>query len=291
LKQNRLIARIKIASRGDVVLEQWGAWIVGAPGIVAAFLAAQLALILLVAPLWIWIVDRWRWSRLRAALIDAALDAHAASAFAAVQVSRELFRENGASPLERLSRVRRAIDVQAEAAGRFQRKCAMLGHAVNAAAASPMLATADFCDATATAMRDVVALYLREAVVRVGSNVAYGDDQLGFAPGQVVSMRYLDELARIADAFSERARDNRVALHAMGRRVRRGARRERLDSATEHAETLAADIRRFGQRLHPADPDSPEYRGRWRGEMAARTLDGLIARFNRGGMLKPLQLV
>lgn len=272
------------------MLGQWGNWSAGAPAIIIMIAAAQIALLIIAAPLWILIVDRWRWAGLRMVLLDAALDAHSGSALAAVELSRELFRENQASPLERLVRVRRAIVRQAEAAGAFQRKCAILGHAVDARSASSILVTAAFCDAVAMAMREVTSLYLREATVRVGSNVAYGDDQLEFRSGQLVSFRYLEDLERLADAVAGEAATNRSALRGLGRRMRRGVRGARLDAAAGYAETLAADIRRFGQRLQRADPDSPDYRSRPRGEMAARTLDGLIARFDRGGLVRPREL-
>ncbi len=269
------------------MLEQWGNWLAGAPVMLVAFIAAQIALLVIAVPLWSWIVDRWRWAGLRRLLLDAALEAHAGSAHAAVELSRELFRENHASPLERLTRVRRAIVRQAEVAGQLRHKCAILGHAVDARTAPAILATTRFCDVAAATMREVTALYLREAVVRVGSNVAYGDDQLGFRSGQVVSLRYLEDLGRLADAFAAEADANRKALRRVGRGMRRGARGAKLQAAADQAETLAGDIQRFGERLHLADPDSPDYRNRPRGEMAVRTLDGLIARFDRGGVLRP----
>jgi hypothetical protein len=272
------------------MLGQWGNWLAGVPVMLVAFLAAQVALLVIAVPLWSWIVDRWRWAGLRRLLLDAALEAHAGSAHAAVELSRELFRENQASPLERLTRVRRAISRQAEVAGGLRRKCAVLGHAVDARTAPAILATTEFCDATASVMREVTALYLREAMVRVGSNVAYGDDQLEFRPGQVVSFRYLEDLGRLADAFAVEADANRSALRHLGRQMRRGARGAKMQAAADHAETLATDIQRFGQRLQLADPDSPDYRSRPRGEMAVRTLDGLIARFDRGGLVRPREV-
>lgn len=257
---------------------------------VMAFMAAQIGLLIIAVPLWSWIVDRWRWAGLRTLLLDAAIEVHAETAQAAVALSRELFRENHASPLERLTRVRRAIARQAEVAGQLRHTCAILGHAVDARTAPAILATTQFCDAAASAMREVTALYLREAVVRVGSNVAYGDDQLGFQPGQVVSFRYLEDLQRLSDSFVTAADTNRGVLHRLGRRMRSGTRGARLAAAAEHAETLATDVQRFGQRLQLADPDSPDYRNRPRGEMAARTLDGLIARFDRGGLVRPREV-
>ncbi|OYX49888.1 MAG: hypothetical protein B7Y97_08220 [Sphingomonas sp. 32-66-10] len=269
---------------------QWQTWLAGAPAVVIAFMAAQLALLVIAVPLWSWIVDRWRWAGLRRLLLDAALEAHGETAQAAVALSRELFRENQASPLERLTRVRRSIAHQAEVGGQLRGKCAILGHAVDARTAPAILATTQFCDAAASTMREVTALYLREAVVRVGSNVAYGDDQLGFRPGQVVSSRYLEDLQRLSDSFSVAAEANRATFRRLGRRMRRGAHGAKLAAAAEHADTLAIDIQRFGQRLHRADPDSPDYRNRPRGEMAARTLDGLIARFDRGGLVRPREV-
>lgn len=272
------------------MLGQWETWLAGAPALVIAFMAAQIALLIVAVPLWSWIVDRWRWAGLRRLLLDAALDAHFGTAQAAVELSRELFRENQASPLERLTRVRRAIARQAGAAGQLRHKCAILGHAVDARTAPAILATTRFCDVAASTMREVTALYLREAVVRVGSNVAYGDDQLGFRPGQVVSFRYLEDLQRLSDAFATEAEANRGVLRGRGRRMRSGTRGAKLAAAAEHAATLAVDIQRFGQRLHLADPDSPDYRNRPRGEMATRTLDGLIARFDRGGLVRPREV-
>lgn len=273
------------------MVEQWGNWLAGAPALVIAFIAAQIALLVIAVPLWSWIVDRWRWAGLRRLLRDAALEAHAGSTHAAVELSRELFRENHASPLERLTRIRRAIVRQAEAAGGLRQKCTILGHAVDARTAPAILETTRFCDVAASTMREVTTLYLREAVVRVGSNVAYGDDQLGFLPGQVVSFRYLEDLQRLSDAFAREAEANRSVLRRLGRSMRSGMRKAKLAAAAEHAETLAIDIQRFGQRLQLADPDSPDYRNRPRGEMAARTLDGLIARFDRGGLLRPREVV
>lgn len=272
------------------MLGQWETWLAGAPVMLVAFIAAQIALLIVAVPLWSWIVDRWRWAGLRRLLLDAALEAHTETAQAAVALSRELFRENQASPLERLTRIRRAIARQAEVAGGLRRKCAVLGHAVDARTAPAILATTQFCDAAASVMREVTALYLREAVVRVGSNVAYGDDQLGFRPGQVVSFRYLEDLQRLSDSFATEAEANRGVLRRRGRRMRSGTRGAKLAAAAEHAATLTIDIQRFGQRLHLSDPDSPDYRNRPRGEMAARTLDGLIARFDRGGLVRPREV-
>lgn len=272
------------------MVEQWGNWLAGAPVMLVALIAAQVALLVIAVPLWSWIVDRWRWAGLRRLLLDAALEAHAETAQAAVALSRELFRENQASPLERLTRVRRAIARQAEVAGGLRRKCAVLGHAVDARTAPAILATTQFCDAAASVMREVTALYLREAVVRVGSNVAYGDDQLGFLPGQVVSFRYLEDLQRLSDSFASETAANRSVLRRLGRSMRSGTRKAKLAAAADHAETLAIDIQRFSQRLQLADPDSPDYRNRPRGEMATRTLDGLIARFDRGGLVRPREV-
>lgn len=275
---------------GGVMLEQWELWLAGAPALMIAFMAVQIALLVIAVPLWSWIVDRWRWAGLRRLLLDAALEAHVDTAQAAVALSRELFRENQASPLERLTRIRRAIARQAEAAGGLRHKCTIMGHAVDARTAPAILATTRFCDTAASTMREVTALYLREAVVRVGSNVAYGDDQLGFLPGQVVSVRYLEDLQRLSDSFAAEAEANGVALRQSGRRMRSGTHCARLAAAAEHAKTLAIDIQRFGQRLQRADPDSPDYRSRSRGEMAVRTLDGLIARFDRGGLVRPREV-
>lgn len=272
------------------MLGQWGNWFAGAPAVVIALVATQIALLVIAVPLWSWIVDRWRWAGLRTLLLDAALKAHVETAQAAVALSRELFRENHASPLERLTRVRRAIARQAEVAGQLRHSCAILGHAVDARTAPAILATTQFCAAAALTMREVTALYLREAVVRVGSNVAYGDDQLGFHAGQVVAFRYLEDLQRLSESYASAAEANRGALHRLGRRMRSGQRGAQLTTAAEHSQTLAADVRRFGQRLHLTDPDSPDYRNRPRGEMTARTLDGLIARFDRGGLVRPREV-
>ena len=272
-----------------MVIETWGRWVAGAPAMAAMLIGIQAALLVVAAPLWIGVIDRLRWSGLRGHLIASALDAHVASARSALALSRALFRENHASPLERRDRVRRAIAHQAEAGARLERQCAVLGHAVDARTAPAVLAAIALSDAAATVLRDVTTLYLREATVRVGSNVAYGDDQLGFRAGQVVSARYLDELLRLADRLVAEVATSRAALCRSARRMRRGPARAQLDAADEDASALARDIAQFGGKLHAIDPESPEHRSRWRGDMTTRTLDGLIARFNRGGLIRPLQ--
>lgn len=273
-----------------MVIETWGRWLASAPAVAAMVIGIQAALLLVAVPLWSWLTDRWRWGGLRRQLITGAMNAHVEAARSALEVSRALFRENQASPLERLDRVRRAIAHQAQAAAQFERQCAVLGHAVDARTAPAVLAAIALCDAAATVLRDLTSLYLREATVRVGSNVAYGDDQLGFRAGQVVSARYLDELSRLADRFAADVATSRAALCRSARQMRRGPARAQLDAADDDASALARDIACCGSKLHAIDPESPEHRSRWRGDMTIRTLDGLIARFNRGGLIRPLQL-
>lgn len=59
------------------------------------------------------------------------------------------------------------------------------------------------------------------------------------------------------------------------------AARAELARIGEVAAMLGDDVRRFCARLHPADAGDVTYKTRAQGERVTRTLDGLIARFDR----------
>ena len=125
-------------------------------------------------------------------------------------------------------------------------------------------------------------LYLGQATVRVGANAVHGDDQLGYASAQLVSLSYIAEMEALADGFADAAAEHRARMEgALGRKARKAARAD-LDRIGADVAMLGADVRRFCGRLQAADAGDSTYKTRERGERGARTLDGLIARFDRG---------
>jgi hypothetical protein len=247
----------------------------------AFFLGLELVLLLVAVPLWLRALERGRWKGMRRRLTDAAFAAHLASTEAADAVARQLFRDTGAAPLDRLGKVRAAIEAQRAAAARLGQVASVSSGAVDARLAEVLTGTLDFCARTEAMLAGLVRLYLKEATVRRASNVVHGEDFLGFEDRRIVSLAYVEELERLGTDFAAAAAENRALLdRAMRRRDRSGLSGERA-AAEQAVDAFRADLAGFAAQLQPADPDSTEYRSRDAGERTPRTLDQLIARFDR----------
>jgi hypothetical protein len=268
------------------VQDWWGAflgWMTRDPAWLAAFevgaffFVAGLACVLVLLR---W-RDRARWRPMRRMLALAALQAHRDCGENVLALSREFFRENEGAPLERLIRARRAIERQAADAARFGRVVTIYAPAVDARRAVLLADTAALVGLAEETLAGLSRLYLGQATVRVGANVVHGDDALGYAPAQLVSLGYVAEMEALADGFADAAAGHRGRVEkALGRRGRKAA-REDLERIGADVAMLGADVRRFCAKLQPSDAGCVAYKTRPQGERVARTLDGLIARFDR----------
>lgn len=248
----------------------------------AFFFALGLGLVLALLPWWLARVERARWRPLRRMLALAALQAHRDCGENVVALSRQFFRENAGAPLERLIRARRAIERQQSDGARFARLVSVYAPAVDARHAALLADTAALTELAERTLAGLTRLYLGQAMVRVGANAVHGDDQLGYAPAQLVSLSYVAEMEALADGFADAAAEHRARTEAaLGRRARRAARDE-LGRVGADVAMLGADVRRFCGKLQATDAGDPTYKTRDRGERGGRTLDGLIARFDRG---------
>lgn len=248
----------------------------------AFFFGVGLVLVLALLPWWLARVEQARWRPMRRMLALAALQAHRDCGENVVALSHQFFRENEAPPLERLIRARRAIEAQQASGARFGRVVAVYAPAVDARHAALLADTAALVERAERTLAGLSRLYLGQATVRVGANAVHGDDALGYASAQLVSLSYVAEMEALADGFVEVAGDHRGRLErALGRRARKALRGE-LDRIGEAVATLGADVRRFCAGLQPADASDVAYKVRVRGERSARSLDALIARFDRG---------
>jgi hypothetical protein len=249
----------------------------------AFFFALGLVLVLVLLPWWMGQVERRRWRPMRQLLVLAALQAHRDCGANVVALSREFFRENMGAPLERLVRVRRAIEQQQADSARLSRVMAIYAPAVDSRHAELLATTAALAELAERTLDGLARLYLGQASVRVGANAVHGDDQLGYAPAQLVSLGYVREMERLADAFADAAAEHHAMVErALGRRGRKSV-AEELQRIGADVAMLGADVRRFCARLQPVDADCPTYKTRGEGDRVARTLDGLIARFDRRG--------
>lgn len=248
----------------------------------AFFFAMGLVLVLALLPWWLARVERARWRPMRRMLALAALQAHRDCGENVVALSQQFFRENEGAPLERLIRARRAIEAQQAGGARFGRAMSVYAPAVDARQAALLADTAALAELAERTLAGLARLYLGQATVRVGANAVHGDDALGYAPAQLVTLGYVAEMEALADGFVEAAEDHRGRLErALGRRARKALRGE-LDRIGADVAMLGADVRRFCARLQPADADDVAYKMRVRGERGARSLDALIVRFDRG---------
>jgi hypothetical protein len=258
-------------------------WLGSGAGMLTAFLVAQLVLVLVALPLWLRFLERRRWAGMRRALVREAWAAHEAATEGAAALSWYLMGEG--PPLSRLQQVRRALAAQGAARERFVALMAVHSGAMSAPLAAVATGTIGFADDATEALGGLTRLYLKEARVLVAGNVVHGEDVLGFEPGQIVALDYVAELEALAAGFVAAEAADRARLgKAMGRRDGR----ERADAMAEaagHAEVLAGQVKRLVSGLHAADPESPSYRTRKQGERSPRSLEGLIARFDRGGTL------
>ena len=272
-------------------MQEWWAnfinWMTRDPAWLAAFQTGAfffvlgLVLVLALLPWWLGRVEQARWRPMRRMLALAALQAHRDCGENLVALSREFFRENAAAPLERLIRARRAIEQQQADGARFGRTVSIYAPAVDVRHAALLADSVALVELAERTLLGLTRLYLKEATVRVGANVVHGDDHLGYAPAQLVSLGYVREMEALADGFADAAAAHRERIEAaLGRRARREA-REDLDRIGADVAMLGADVRRFCGRLQPMDADDTSYKSRERGERVTRTLDALIARFDR----------
>ncbi|WP_342251402.1 hypothetical protein [Sphingomonas sp. OTU376] len=247
----------------------------------AFFFALGLVLVLALLPWWLARVERARWRPMRQMLALAALQAHRDCGENVLALSREFFRENGAAPLDRLVRARAAIERQAADGARFGRVMAVYAPAVDARHAALLADTAALAELAGRTLAGLTRLYLGQATVRVGANAVHGDDALGYAPAQLVSLSYVGEMEALADGFAEKAAGHRLGLEkVLGRRARKAARAE-LERIDADVAMLGADVRRFCGKLQPVDAGDVTYKTRAQGERVHRSLDALIARFDR----------
>ncbi len=236
-------------------------------------------LLLMVLPLWLRLFERGRGMRRR--LAGAAFAAHAACAANVDAVARQLFRDTEAPPLARLSVMRGVLERQRADTLRLQQGASVFSAAVDARLGEVLTDALALCERTGAMLAELVRLYLKEATVRLASNVVHGEDFLGFEHRRIVSLHYLAELEVLADGYAAAAAGN---LRQVGELLGRGGRRrlaEARGTATQQIEDFRADVAHFCGQLQPADPESTEYRNRDAGERTSRTLDGLIARFDR----------
>lgn len=217
---------------------------------------------------------------MRRRLIDAAFQAHADSIANADRVARQLFRDLGAAPLHRVTHLRQAIDRQHADSRALSQAIAVFASAMDLRTGDVLTSAVAFCDRTSVALARLTQLYLGEATIRLASNVTHGEDFLGFEYRRIVSLPYLAELEELAASHAEAAADNlRQIERALGRRKRRFA--EARQQAAQSVNDFCQSVRHFAAQLQPADPDSTEYRGRDTGARGSRSLDQLIARFDR----------
>lgn len=258
-------------------------WLGSGAGLLVAFLVVQLALAILVLPVWLRFLERRRWAGMRRALICEAWTAHETATEGAAALSFYLMGEG--TPLGRLREVKCALAAQRAARERFVALMAVYSGGMSAPLAAVATGTIGFADDAAAALGGLTRLYLKEARVQVASNVVHGEDVLDFEDGQIVGLDTVAELERLAAAFVAAEAADRARLNkALARRDRR-EREDAMALARENAGALAGQVKALIKGLHPADPDSPSYRTRKQGERSARSLEGLIARFDRGGTL------
>lgn len=249
----------------------------------ALFFALGLLCVVLLLPWWLARVERARWRPMRRMLALVALQAHRDCGENVLALSREFFREHEGAPLDRLIRARRAIERHAADGVRFGQVVAVYAPAVDARHAALLADTAALIGLAEATLSGLTRLYLGQAIVRVGASAVHGDDALGYMPAQLVSLGYVAEMEALADGFAEAAGEHRGRLEkALGRRARKAAAGD-LARIGDDAAMLGADVRRFCAKLQPADAGDVTYKMRERGERVARTLDGLIARFDRSG--------
>lgn len=254
----------------------WAAFQVG-----AFFFVVGLALVLVLLPWWLARVEALRWRPMRRMLVLAALQAHRDCGANVLALSREFFREHEGAPLDRLIRARAAIERQAADGARFGRVVAVYAPAVDARHAVLLAETAGLVEQAGDTLAGLTRLYLGQAIVRVGASAVHGDDALGYAPAQLVSLGYVGEIEALADGFAEAAGEHRARVDKLlGRRARKAARAD-LARMDEDIVMFGADVRRFCAKLQPADAGDVTYKTRPQGERVARTLDALIARFDR----------
>jgi len=247
----------------------------------AFFFALGLVLVLALLPWWLARVERARWRPMRRMLALAALQAHRDCGENVLALSREFFREHEGAPLDRLIRARRAIERQAADGARFGRVVSVYAPAVDAKHAALLAETAGLAGQAEHTLAGLTRLYLGQAIVRVGASAVHGDDALGYAPAQLVSLAYVAEMEALADGFADAAAVHRGRVEAvLGRRARKAA-RDDLARIGEDVAMLGADVRRFCAKLQPADAGDVTYKTRAQGERGSRSLDALIARFDR----------
>lgn len=247
------------------------------------FFAWGVLLVLAVLPWWLRRIEAARWRPMRRRLVAAVLAAHRDCADNVVALSRQLFRENAGAPLERLVRARCALERQRADGERFARTLTIYAPAVDARHADLLAATSALVGSAERTLAGLARLYLKEATVRVAPNVVHGDDYLGYAPGQPVALGHVRELEALADGFVAAAVEHRALIErALGRRERK-AHGEELGRIGEDVAMLGADVRRFCARLQPVDADCTTHKSRGAGDRVTRTLDALIARFDRAG--------
>lgn len=247
----------------------------------AFFFASGLVLVLALLPWWLARVERARWRPMRRMLALAALQAHRDCGENVLALSREFFREQEGAPLDRLLRARAAIERQAADEARFGRVVSIHAPAVDARHAALLADTAALTALAGHTLAGLSRLYLGQAIVRVGANAVHGDDALGYAPAQLVSPGYVAEMAALATGFAEAVAAHRGRIEAvLGHRARKAA-REALERIGADVAMLGADVRRFCDRLQPVDAGDTTYKTRLRGERGSRSLDALIARFDR----------
>ncbi|MDF7774370.1 hypothetical protein P1X14_03855 [Sphingomonas sp. AOB5] len=246
------------------------------------FLAVQLALILIAVPLWLRWLERRRWRGARRQLVQEALALHLAGPDHAGTVAEQLL-DSQAPPLARLSHVREAIACQRAAIGRFDRMGTLHAAAMDARLIGLSVGASADAARCLDAMQGLARLYLKEVQVEVAPNVMHGADWLGFDAGQIVSIDDRARIEALAGLAALTAEGRKRIEKALGRRGRAEA-AERLDLADEQSRWFDAQVTGFAAGLVPMDPESTSYRDRKGRERTVRTLEGLIARFDRGGV-------
>lgn len=252
-----------------------GAWAV-------ALVLAGLCVLVLTVPLGLWLAERGRWGVVRGMLADAALRAHLSVARAARIVDRQLFDAGEAPPLTRLRAMQAALAEVRGAGTAFRDRATLAAAAADARTLRLLWGAAEWSRTAEEALAELVRLYLGEAEIERASNVVHGADRLGYADRQLVAPEYLAALEAIAAAIEAGAPADRLRIERALSRRRRRAQRAALDEAAADTAGLVAAIRSFAMSLQPIDPDSPAYRTRATGG-GPRSLDALIARFDRGG--------
>jgi hypothetical protein len=216
-------------------------------------------------------------------LLIAAAAAHCRCAEAAAALADSLLYQSS-TPLQRLTRVRTGLDQLRSETTRFRHLSTMFAAGLRGRSADVPIDTLDFCDRSEVALRTLVRLYLKEARVRLAPAVVHGEDFIGFEPAQLVALADVAQLDALASDLALASVANAAKLaRAMPRRLRQ-ERSTDFAVAESAAESFRAAVKGFAATLQPADPESVEYRSR-PGERGTRTLDGMIARFDRGGIL------